>query len=98
AMLAEALKRAPRNEEVLLYYSAQLGKRGMNQAVIDLLESREGTLPFSLTINLALAYRNAGKFSKGQDVLQAYLKTPGLPPQTQERARVILNELEQERQ
>jgi len=68
----------------------------LNQAIIDLLESQEGTLPFSLTINLSLAYRNSGKFSESQGILKNYLKTPGLPPLVQERARVILKELEQE--
>jgi tetratricopeptide (TPR) repeat protein len=96
ALLLRALKRSARNEEILLYYSAELGKRGLNQAIIDLLESQEGSLPFSLTINLSLAYRNAGKFSESQAVLKNYLQTPGLSPLVQERARVILRELEQE--
>jgi len=95
-LLLKALKRSPHNEEILLYYSAELGKRGLNQSIIDLLESQEGTLPFSLTINLSLAYRNAGKFSESQTILKNYLKTPGLSPLVQERARVILRELEQE--
>jgi tetratricopeptide (TPR) repeat protein len=95
-LLLKALKRSPRNEEILLYYSAELGKQGLNQAIIDLLESQEGTLPFSLTINLSLAYRNAGKFSESQAILKNYLKTPGLSPLVQERTRVILKELEQE--
>jgi tetratricopeptide (TPR) repeat protein len=96
SLLLKALKRSPHNEEILLYYSAELGKRGLNQSIIDLLESQEGTLPFSLTINLSLAYRNAGKFSESQTILKNYLKTPGLSPLVQERARVILRELEQE--
>ncbi|HVM33579.1 MAG TPA: tetratricopeptide repeat protein [bacterium] len=96
AMLLSALKRSPRNEAILIYYSAELGKRGLNQAIVDLLESQEGTLSFALTINLSLAYRNAGKFSESQTILKNYLKTPGLPPVVQQRAQVILRELEKE--
>jgi tetratricopeptide (TPR) repeat protein len=94
--ILQALKQSPRHEEILLYYSAQLGKRGLNQQIIDLLESQEGTLPFSLIINLSLAYRNAGKFSESQTILKNFLKTPGLSVLDQQRTQVILKELERE--
>ena len=94
--LLQALKQSPRNEEILLYYSAELGKRGLNQRIIDLLESQEGTLPFSLVVNLSLAYRNTGKFSESQAILKSFLATPGLSALDQQRTRVILQELERE--
>ena len=95
--LREALRRAPHHEEVLLFYSSELGKRGMKAELIRLLESESEPLPLSLTINLALAHSQNGEWEKGRLALQDFLKRPGLSPVDQARAKVILKEFEDHR-
>lgn len=92
--LEQALRRAPGQEEVLLVYTAELGKRGKREELIALLNSQTGPLPLSLVINLALAYSQTDRIEKGKEALERFLERPGLNPLDEERARGLLRELE----
>jgi tetratricopeptide (TPR) repeat protein len=92
--LKEALHRSPHHEEVLLFYTSELGRLGKTQDLIRLLEAESQPLPLSLTINLALAQSQTGQLEKGRTTLREYLKRPGLSPLDQARAKVILREFE----
>lgn len=94
--LKDAAGRFPGNEEILLFYSAELGKRGRAADLIALLREAPGPLPLSLTINLALAFSQAGKSKEGRQVLVAFLERPGLPLLEAERAKAVLREFEKE--
>jgi len=94
AALKEALGRSPHNEEVLLFYSSELGRLGKTDDLIRLLESESQPLTLPLTINLALAQSQAGQLEKGCKTLKDYLKRPDLSPLDQARAKVILREFE----
>jgi tetratricopeptide (TPR) repeat protein len=95
--LKEGLRRAPHNEEILLFYTAELGKRGKRKELIHLLEAEPGPLPLSLTINLALALSQTGQGEKGKELLRDYSQRPGLSPLEKGRAKIILAEFEKER-
>jgi len=92
--LREALRRSPHNEEILLFFSSELGKRGNKTGLIELLEAESEPLPLSLTINLALAQSQIGQWEKGKKVLNDFLNRPGLSPVERGRATVILREFE----
>jgi len=92
--LDEALKRAPHNEEILLFLTSELGKRGDKEELIRLLRAETQPLPLSLTINLALAYSQTGRLEEGRKVLKAFLKRPGLEALDRERGKAILKEFE----
>jgi tetratricopeptide (TPR) repeat protein len=94
AALKVALKRAPHNEELLLYYSSELGKRGLKKDLIQLLEAQSEPLPLSLTINLALAHSQSGRLDKGRQILKDFLGKPGLSGVDAQRAQAILREFE----
>ena len=70
--LKTALRRSPHNEEVLLYYSSKLGRRGRRKELIKLLQSEPGPLSFSLTLNLALALSQSGNTQEGKKMLGDY--------------------------
>ena len=89
-----ALERAPHNEEILLFYTSEMGKRGERGELIRLLEAEPGPLPLSLTINLALAHSHAGHMEKGRGLLRDYLKRPDLSAGDRVRAEAILKEFE----
>jgi tetratricopeptide (TPR) repeat protein len=93
----EGLRRAPHNEELLLFYTSELGKRGKRKELIHLLETETGPLPLSLTINLALALSQNGQLEKGKQLLRDFTQRPGLSPLEKGRAKVILAEFEREK-
>lgn len=93
-VLNEALRRSPHDEEILLFLTSELGKRGQKEELIQLLQKEGGTLPLSLTINLALAYSQTGRLEEGRKVLKDFLKRPGLEPLDRERGKAILREFE----
>jgi tetratricopeptide (TPR) repeat protein len=90
----EAFQRAltvdPRDEEVLLLYTAELGKREETKAVIDLLGPARDGLPLSLTINLALAQVRAGRPKEGRSTLEAFLSREGIDAFDRKRAEDLL--------
>jgi tetratricopeptide (TPR) repeat protein len=92
--LQEALKRVPHNEELLLFYSSELGKRGQRKELIQLLESETEPLPLSLTINLALAFSQNGQTEKGRKLLEHFLQRRGLSPVEKGRVKNLLREFE----
>ena len=91
--LQEALLRDPDNEETLLFYSAELGKRGQRRELIQFLEPKTETMPLSLTINLAMAYSRNGQMEKASKLLKNFLQRPGLSPLDKGRAKNLLREL-----
>ncbi len=93
--LREALRRSPDNEEVLLFFTSELGKRGKKAELIQLLEGRSEPLPLSLSINLALAHSQTDQLEKGKRVLRDFLARPGNSPEDQARAAVLLKEFDQ---
>jgi tetratricopeptide (TPR) repeat protein len=94
--LEEALRRSPHNEEILLFMTSEMGKRGEREELIRVIQGEPGPLPLSLTINLALAYSQTGRLEEGRKALQAFLDRPGQNALDRERAKVILKEFEKE--
>ncbi len=92
--LDQALSRSPHNEEILLFLTSELGKKGQREELIRLLQQESEPLPLSLTINLALAYSQTGQLEKGRKTLKSFLERPGLSLMDQERAKAILREFE----
>lgn len=92
--LDEALARSPHNEEILLFLTSELGKRGQREELIQVLQAETEPLPLSLTINLALAYSQTGRLEEGRKVLKVFLERPALEPLDRERAKAILKEFE----
>jgi tetratricopeptide (TPR) repeat protein len=92
--LREALKRSPHNEEALLYYTSELGKRGLKEDLIQLVLAEPKPLPLSLTINLALAYSQTGRIEEGRKTLKEFLDRPGIQRLEKIRAEAILKEFE----
>ncbi|HVZ80128.1 MAG TPA: tetratricopeptide repeat protein [bacterium] len=90
--LEKARLLAPDQEEVLLFLTAELGKRGEREEVVRLLEPQAGKLPLSLTINLALAHSQEGRSARGKELLEAYRQRPGLGNLEKERVERILAE------
>lgn len=90
----EALGRSPHNEEALLLYTSEMGKRGLRPELIRLLEAEPRPLSFPLTVNLALAYSQAGEMQKSRQTLRDYLGQEGLSGLEAERAKALLRELE----
>ena len=88
----ESLRRSPHQEEVLLSYTAELGKRGKRKEVIQILEAEPKSLPLSLTINLALAHSQEGRVAKGKGLLEEFLKRPGISETEKIRTRNLLKE------
>ncbi len=95
-ILKEAMVRAPHNEELLLYYTAELGKRGRREELIELIQAEPEPLPLSLTINLAMAYSQTGKVADGRKVLRNYLKRTEISLVDQQRIQALLSEMEKE--
>jgi tetratricopeptide (TPR) repeat protein len=91
-----ALKRAPHNEDVLLYYTAELGRRGKTEDLIQLIVNEPEPRSLSLTINLALAYTQARKIDDAKKILNKFLTRPDLPLEDQQRAKALLSEIEKE--
>lgn len=94
--LREALARAPHNEEVLLYYTAGLGKRGKRADIIQLLLAEPEPLSLSLTINLAMAYSQLGQLKKGRALLEKFLKREEISLVDQQRVKALISEMEKE--
>jgi len=92
--LQAALDRSPHNEEILLFLTSELGKRGQRREIIRRLREEDAPLPLSLTINLALAYSQEGQWEEGKKVLADFIARKGLDPLDGERARKILDEFE----
>lgn len=92
AELEKARLLAPAQEEVLLFLTSELGKRGERSELIDLLEPQVKSLPLSLTINLALAYSQSGEAGKGKKLLENFMVRPGLGVLEKERVQRLLAE------
>lgn len=92
--LREALTRSPRNEEILLFYTSELGKRGKREDVIRIIQGEPKPHSLGLTINLALALGQNGRFAEGKKVLEEFLKQSGLSRQDRKGAEEILREFE----
>ncbi len=92
--LQEALKRTPHNEEILLYYSSELGRRGNREALIQLLQKEPSPLTFSLTLNLSLALSQSGRAEEGKKLMKEFVKRPTATALEKERAKAILKEFE----
>ncbi len=92
--LLEALKRSPHNEEILLFLTSELGKRGQREEIIQVLQAESAPLPLSLSINLALAYSQNGKLEEGKKILTTFLERAELDPLDRDRAKAILKEFE----
>lgn len=92
-ILRKALALSPRNEEVLLFYTAELGKRDLQGEIVRLLGPDEKTQPFSLTINLGLALSRLKETRKARQVLEDFLARPELSEGERERAQALLQEL-----
>jgi len=95
-ILEAVLKVSPGNEGILLLYSAELGKRGEAEEVLRLLEPLRERLPFSLTINLVLAYERKGDRALAKGTLADFLARPGLPEMEKGRGADLLRKLEGE--
>jgi tetratricopeptide (TPR) repeat protein len=95
-ILEEVLRISPGNEGILLLYSAELGKRGGTEEILRLLEPLREGLPFSLTINLVLAYERKGDRTLAKKTLSDFLARPGLPELEKERGSDLLKKLEGE--
>jgi tetratricopeptide (TPR) repeat protein len=90
----ETLSRSPHDEGALLLYTSEMGKRGLREELIRLLEAEPPPLSFPLTVNLALAYSQAGRMEKSRQTLRDYLARKELPRLEAERAQALLRELE----
>lgn len=90
--LQEALKRSPHNEEILLFLTSELGKRGQRKEIIRVLRAESTPLPLSLTINLALAFSQDGQLEEGIKTLRTFLGRSELSPLDRNRAQLILEE------
>ncbi len=93
-ILQEALKRSPHNEEILLFLTSELGKRGQRKEIIQTLQAESTPLPLSLTINLALAFSQDGRLDEGKKVLKSFLERSQMDPLDRNRAKTILEEFE----
>jgi Tfp pilus assembly protein PilF len=94
--LKVALQRAPHNEDVLLFYTAELGRRGKTDDLIQLILNEPEPWSLSLTINLALAYTQRGRIPESKKILEKFLNRPDLSLEDQQRARALLSEIEKE--
>jgi hypothetical protein len=92
AELEKARLLAPSQEEVLLFLTSELGKRGERKELIGLLEPQAKSLPLSLIINLALAYSQAGEAGKGKKLLEGFMTRPDLGILEKERVQRLLSE------
>ena len=92
--LREALNRTPHNEEILLYYSSELGRRGKREELIQLLEVGAEPLSFSLTLNLSLALSQSGRAKDGKKLMKDFMKRPDATLLEKERAEALLKEFE----
>jgi len=92
--LREALNRTPHNEEILLYYSSELGRRGKREELIQLLEAGAEPLSFSLTLNLSLALSQSGRAKDGKKLMKDFMKRPDATLLEKERAEALLKEFE----
>jgi tetratricopeptide (TPR) repeat protein len=92
----EALRRAPHEEEVLLFYTSELGKRGLEEELVGLLEKETEPLPLSLTINLALAFSRLGKMDRGKGILQEFVAREKISPWEKAKAETLLREFQRE--
>jgi tetratricopeptide (TPR) repeat protein len=88
--LAEAHRRSPQNEEILLAYTAALGRADRAETVVKLLRPDREKLSFELTFNLALALRGLGKAGEGRTTLEAFVRRPSLPAADVQRAGEVL--------
>jgi Tfp pilus assembly protein PilF len=94
--LKMALQRAPHNEDVLLFYTAELGRRGKTDELIKLILDEPEPRSLSLIINLALAYTQTGRIPESKKILEKFLTRPDLSLEDQQRARALLSEIEKE--
>jgi tetratricopeptide (TPR) repeat protein len=95
-VLKMALQRAPHQEEVLLFYTSELGRRGKTEELIRLILDEPEPLPFSLTINLVLAYTRAGRMVEAEKLLKEFLMRPSLSVEERQKAKALLSEIEKE--
>jgi Tfp pilus assembly protein PilF len=89
-----ALKRSPHNEDVLLFYTAELGRRGKTEELITLISKEPKPWPISLTINIALAYSQSGRIPEAEKILKEFLEQPDLSLDDQQKIKAFLSEME----
>jgi len=94
--LKSALQRAPHNEEVLLFYTAELGRREKTGELINVILNEMEPRSLSLTINLVLAYTRTGQLAEAKKILKEFLNRPDLPLEDQQKAKALLSEIEKE--
>lgn len=91
-----ALQRAPHNEEVLLFYTAELGRREKPDELINVILNEPEPRSLSLTINLVLAYTRTGHLAEAKKVLKEFLNRPDLPLEDKQKVKALLSEIEKE--
>ncbi len=90
--LKEAMIRSPHNEEILLFYTSELGKKGRQEDMIHLIQGEPKPYSLALTINLALALAQNGRITEGKKAMEEFLKQPDLSPRERIGAEEILKE------
>jgi tetratricopeptide (TPR) repeat protein len=95
--LREALRRSPGNEETLLFYSSELGRRGRPEEAFRLLAGGADSHPLSLTLNLALAAAQAGQASEGRLYLEKFKERPRTSSGDKAKIESILKEWREEK-
>lgn len=93
--LAEAHRRAPKDESILLAYTASLGRWNQAETALRLLEPLRESLSLELTFNLALAFRRSGKTAQGRKVLEAFLHRTSEEKTARDRVREVLEKWDQ---
>ena len=89
-----ALQRAPHNEDVLLFYTSELGRQGKMEELINLIAQEPEPRPIALVINLALAYIRLGRMAEAEKILKKPLEDPELSLDDQQKLRALLSEME----
>jgi tetratricopeptide (TPR) repeat protein len=88
--LAEAHRRSPKEERILLAYTAALGRLKRPETAVKILEPIREAISLELSFNLALAFRSMGKATEGRKVLEAFLQRPSVEATERDRVREIL--------
>jgi tetratricopeptide (TPR) repeat protein len=94
--LKMALQRAPHHEDVLLFYTAELGRHGRPEELIQLILGEPEPRSLSLTINLVLAYTRTGRMVEAKKCLTEFLIRQDLSLEDQQKAKALLSEIEKE--
>jgi Tfp pilus assembly protein PilF len=94
--LKMALQRAPHNEEALLFYTAELGRREKTDQLIQVILNEPEPRSLSLTINLVLAYTRTDHLAEAKKTLNEFLNRRDLTLEDRQKAKALLSEIEKE--